>query len=171
MCTQRTPEPRRLSAPPMCIRHELSAAVQTSALVSSTHRALSDTIALDTSAFFNEKVPPNPQHSIRFGQIDEREAPHGLEQPPRLVAEAQRTQRVAGRVQRDGVRVRGADVGYAELLDQELGEFEDARKQVVHSPDERPGRPIQPPSSDSAREASRHRTPTECRSPPRPRTR
>ena len=68
MWRQRTPEPRRLSAPPMCIRQELSAAVQTSAFVSSTARALSDTIALDTSAFFSEKVPPNPQHSSDPGR-------------------------------------------------------------------------------------------------------
>ena len=62
MWRQRTPAPRRLSAPPICIRHELSAAVHPSARVSSTQRTVSDAIALDTSAFFNAKVPPKPQH-------------------------------------------------------------------------------------------------------------
>ena len=47
----------------MCIRQELSAAVQTSARVSRMRRSLSESIAIDVSAFLTAKVPPNPQHS------------------------------------------------------------------------------------------------------------
>ena len=47
----------------MCIRHELSPAVQTSAPVSRTCRSLSESIAAEVSAFLIAKVPPNPQHS------------------------------------------------------------------------------------------------------------
>ncbi len=51
----------------MCIRHELSAEVQTSARVSSTQRILSPSIAIDVSAFLTANVPPNPQHSSARG--------------------------------------------------------------------------------------------------------
>ena len=47
----------------MCIRHELSPAVQTSASVSRTRRILSESIAAEVSAFLTANVPPNPQHS------------------------------------------------------------------------------------------------------------
>ena len=47
----------------MCIRHDVSADVQTSARVSSTCRTLSESIAIDVSAFLTANVPPNPQHS------------------------------------------------------------------------------------------------------------
>ena len=51
------------SAPPMCIRQDVSTAVQTSARVSSTRRSLSPSMAIETSAFLTAKVPPKPQHS------------------------------------------------------------------------------------------------------------
>ena len=51
----------------MCIRQELSPAVQTSAPVSSTCRILSASIAVEVSAFLIAKVPPNPQHSSASG--------------------------------------------------------------------------------------------------------
>ena len=60
------PRARRCAArraPPMCIRHELSADVQTSARVSSTLRSLSESIAIEVSAFLTANVPPKPQHS------------------------------------------------------------------------------------------------------------
>src|SRR5829696_3723136 len=50
-CTVSTPARRRPSPPPMCIRHELSPAVQTSASVSRTRRILSESIAAEVSAF------------------------------------------------------------------------------------------------------------------------
>src|SRR5215211_7894235 len=62
-CTVSTPARRRLSPPPMCIRHELSPAVQISASVSRTCRILSESMAAEVSAFLTAKVPPNPQHS------------------------------------------------------------------------------------------------------------
>ena len=57
----------RCSAPPMCIRHELSAAAQYSARVSRMQRSLSLSIAIDVSAFLTENVPPKPQHSSEWG--------------------------------------------------------------------------------------------------------
>src|SRR4051812_30059781 len=63
-CAVRTPERSRDRAPPICMRHELSAAVHTSALVSRTLRTLSVSIADDVSAFLIAKVPPKPQHSV-----------------------------------------------------------------------------------------------------------
>src|ERR671910_2169874 len=59
-----TPARWRLRPPPMCIRHELSPAVQISASVSSTCRILSDSIAAEVSAFLTANVPPKPQHSF-----------------------------------------------------------------------------------------------------------
>ena len=47
----------------MCIRQELSADVQTSAPVSSRWRSLSESIAIEVSAFLTANVPPKPQHS------------------------------------------------------------------------------------------------------------
>src|ERR671912_1041486 len=58
-----TPARRRLRPPPMCIRHELSPAQETSASVSRTRLILSPSIAAEVSAFLTAKVPPNPQHS------------------------------------------------------------------------------------------------------------
>ncbi len=51
----------------MCIRHDLSAAQQNSAPVSSTPRILSPSIAIEVSAFLMAKVPPKPQHSAALG--------------------------------------------------------------------------------------------------------
>src|SRR5579885_1260436 len=65
--TGRTPARWRCSAPPICIKHELSAAAQTSACVSSTLRTFSLSIAREVSAFFTAKVPPKPQHSCAPG--------------------------------------------------------------------------------------------------------
>ena len=46
----------------MCIRQELSPAVQISAPVSRTLRILSASIAVDVSEFLIANVPPKPQH-------------------------------------------------------------------------------------------------------------
>ena len=51
----------------MCIRHELSPAVHTSAPVDSTWRILSASIAVEVSAFFTANVPPNPQQAAASG--------------------------------------------------------------------------------------------------------
>jgi hypothetical protein len=56
-------------------------------------------------------------------QVD---APHPLQQAPRLVAQAQQPQPVTGRVVGHPVRERRADVGHAEHVDQELGQLEGA---------------------------------------------
>ena len=39
---------------------------------------------------------------------------------------------MAGSVERDGVRIGCADVGDAELIDEQFGEFEDAGQEVIH---------------------------------------
>ena len=70
-CTVRVPARIRDRPPPMCIRQELSPAVQTSAPVSSTCRILSASIAVEVSAFLIAKVPPNPQHSSAPRQLDQ----------------------------------------------------------------------------------------------------
>ena len=66
-CTVRTAEPARLKPPPMCIRHELSPAVHTSAREETTAAVLSASIAVDVSAFLIAKVPPNPQQVSALG--------------------------------------------------------------------------------------------------------
>src|SRR5262245_34687579 len=63
----RTPVRWRWSEPPMCMRHELSAAAQYSARVSSTERTLSASIAIEVSAFLKANVPPEPQLSSASG--------------------------------------------------------------------------------------------------------
>ena len=63
-----TPDRCRSSAPPMCIRHELSAAQSTSAPLIRTAATLSAQIAADTSGFFTANVPPNPQHVSASGR-------------------------------------------------------------------------------------------------------
>ena len=63
----RTPARWRDSAPPMCIRHELSALTHTSAPVSRIARTLSESIAIEVSAFLTANVPPKPQHCFASG--------------------------------------------------------------------------------------------------------
>gem|GEM_PF-3918406 len=53
--------------PAICIRQELSVAVQISARVSSKHVNLSESMAADTSGFLTANVPPNPQHCSASG--------------------------------------------------------------------------------------------------------
>ena len=64
----RTPVRIRDSAPPMCIRQELSPAHTTSARDCLTAATLSAHIAADTSLFFTANVPPNPQHVSASGR-------------------------------------------------------------------------------------------------------
>ena len=66
----------------------VSAAVQTSARVSRMRRSLSESIAIDMSAFLTANVPPKPQHSSRVRQLDEVDAAHRAQQPQRPVADA-----------------------------------------------------------------------------------
>ena len=49
-----------------CIRHELSAAAQTSARVLCTQRSLSESIAAETSAFLTAKVPAETAALVRL---------------------------------------------------------------------------------------------------------
>ena len=98
----------------------MSAAVQTSAPLSSTSHSLSDSIAIDVSAFFTEKVPPKPQQIGRVAKLDELDPAHALEQSPRAVPNPHQPHRVTGRVQRDLVRKCGANVLDPEAVNEEL---------------------------------------------------
>ena len=123
--TVSTPARWRLRPPPMCIRHELSPAVQTSAPVSRTRRILSESIAAEVSAFLTANVPPKPQHSFGLASSTRsmpRTAPQELQ---RRLADLEHPQGVAGRVVGHPVRVVRADVRHPEPLDQELRELED----------------------------------------------
>ena len=53
-----------LEPPRRCRRHDASHAQTASAPVSSTRRSLSESIAVETSAFRRANVPPKPQHSV-----------------------------------------------------------------------------------------------------------
>ena len=61
-CTVLAPARSRDRPPPMCIRQELSPAVQISAPVSRTLRILSASMAVEVSEFLIANVPPKPQH-------------------------------------------------------------------------------------------------------------
>ena len=63
----RTPARSRDSPPPMCSRHELSEAEQTSARVESTLCILSASMAAEVSGFLTAKVPPKPQQASAWG--------------------------------------------------------------------------------------------------------
>ena len=112
-CIVRTPARWRRSAPPMCIRHELSAAVQTSARVSSTRRSLSAEHRHRRVGVLDRERPAEAAALVRVLELHEVDPAHRRQQPPRPVADVQQPQRVAGRVQRHAVRERGADVGHA----------------------------------------------------------
>ena len=123
--TVRTPVRWRFSAPPMCIRHELSADVQTSAprvehvaqLVGEhRHRGVGVLDREDTT---------EATALARVLELDEVDALDGPQQPQRAVPDLQQPQRVTGRVVGDTVRVDGADVLDPEDVDQELGQLED----------------------------------------------
>ena len=164
----RTPVRWRESAPPMCIRHELSAAQTTSAPVSSTARTLSASIADETSAFLTANVPPKPQHSSACGQLHQLDPAHRPQQPQRPVAHAELAQRVAGRVEGHAVREVGAHVLDAQPVDEELGQLVDRRALAVELLAQHPGarrrRARRPPR--------RRRTPGRSAAPaPRPRAR
>lgn len=70
---------------------------------------------------------------VGFRQIDQREAAHLFEKALGLIAEMEGTQGMAGGMQRYGVRKKSADIGDAEFIDKQLGEFENARQQLVDS--------------------------------------
>ena len=117
----------------MCIRQDVSTAVQTSARVSSTPRSLSPSIAIDVSAFLTANVPPKPQHSRALVELDEVDPADRAQQPLRPVADPERADRVARRVQRHAVRERRADVLDAEHVDEELGQLVDRRAVERHA--------------------------------------
>ena len=147
--TRRPPAPRpgassaRLRAggaapPPMCIRHELSAATHTSARgVRARARSLSASIAADMSAFLTANVPPKPQHSSASGSSTSSSPRTAREQPQRPVAHVQQPGRVAGGVIGHRVREGRAHVLHPEPVHEELAQLDHARH-------ERPDLALQP---------------------------
>ena len=87
-CTVRTPAAAAPRPPPMCIRHELSPAVHTSAPVVADAASLSASIAAEVSAFLTANVPPKPQHSSASGSSTSSMPAHRPQQPQRRVADA-----------------------------------------------------------------------------------
>ena len=70
----------------------------------STRRSLSASIAVETSAFLTANVPPKPQHSFASASATELDARDRAEEATRAVADAERPERVAGRVVRERAR-------------------------------------------------------------------
>ena len=71
--------------------------------------------------------PAEPAALVGARDVHEVEALDGPEQAPRTIPDLEHPERVAGLVERDRVREGGADVGHAELVDEELGELEHPR--------------------------------------------
>ena len=92
----------------------ISAAATTLAPESTMARTLSLPIASEVSAFLTENVPPKPQHWSASGELDEREAIHGRQQPLRSVTDPETADRVAGGMERDAVREDRPDVRHPE---------------------------------------------------------
>jgi hypothetical protein len=61
-CTVRTPDRIRDNPPPICIKHDESPALHTSAPELMMLVILSASIAVDVSEFLIANVPPKPQH-------------------------------------------------------------------------------------------------------------
>ena len=126
-CMTRTGDRRRDSSPPMCIRHDVSPAVRTSAPEPSTSSTLSRPIATDVSAFLTAKVPPNPQHASDRGRSTRVRPSTAASSRRRPIADPEQAHRMARRMERDRVREARPDVGHAEDVDEELAQLEDAR--------------------------------------------
>ena len=136
-CMTRSPEPSRDEPPPRWARQELSAAHSTSAPVSCTEASLSASIAIDVSAFLMANVPPKPQHDSASGSSTSSRPRTARRSRSGRVAEAQHAQRVAGRVVGDPVGERGADIGHAEHVDEQLRQLVDPRGELTCSVRER----------------------------------
>ena len=127
-CMTRTGDRRRESSPPMCIRHDVSPAVSTSA------PEPSDVVDLVVAhrdrrvGVLDRERPAEAAARLGSRQVHQGQAVDRLEQPPRPVADPEQARRMAGRMERDRVREARADVGHAEDVDEELAQLEDARR-------------------------------------------
>ena len=86
-CIVRTPARCRRRPPPMCIRHEVSAATQTSAPVSSTWRSLSVEHRRRRVGVLDREGPAEAAALLGLRQLDEVDAADRAQQPQRPVAE------------------------------------------------------------------------------------
>jgi hypothetical protein len=78
----------------------------------------------------DRKRPAETTAFFRFREFDELEASHRAQQPQRRGADPHHSQRVARRLIRDAMGEVCADILDAELLDQELRQLEDARRDL-----------------------------------------
>ena len=125
-CRVRTPSPARRSPPPMCIRHEQSAAAHTCGAGRAHAAQLVVEHGQRDVGVLDREGAAEAAALLRVGQLDEVDVAHRAQQAQRLVPHPQRAQRVAGRVVGDAVRERGPHVLDAELVHEELGKLEHA---------------------------------------------
>ena len=125
----RTPARAWRRPPPMCIRHELSAAAQTSAPVSMIAPQLVGQHRRRRVGVLDREGAAEAAALLGGRQLDEVEAAHRAQQPHRRVADLQQPQRVARRVVGHAVVERRADVLHPQPPDQELRQLEHARRQ------------------------------------------
>ena len=143
-CMTRTGDRRRDSRPPMCIRHDVSPAVRTSAPDAEHVVDLVEAHRHRRVGVLDRERAAEPAAGLGARQVDERQAVDRGQQPRRPIAHAEQPGRVAGRVERDGVREARADVGHAEDVDEELGQLVAPAGATVAT---RSGRPASSPCS------------------------
>ena len=122
------------SAPPMCIRHELSAGAHhlgprlpdRGHLVGAHRRRHVRVLHRERAA--------EPAARLRVGQVHQVDAAHRAQQPQRGVADVHHAQRVAGGVIGHPVREVRAHVGHAEHPGQERGQVVHPRRDLGHLP-------------------------------------
>ena len=132
MCSGRAAPGTLARPPPMCIRHDASTAVHTSAPLSRTERTLSARIAPETSGFFSENDRSNPQQDSAFGRstsVSPSTARTSCTGGRRGAAVAAGT---AAGVIRDGVRERCGHVVEAEHVGDVLGQLIGAQQLRWH---------------------------------------
>ena len=136
-----TPARWRCRAPPMCIRHELSAAAQNSAPGVEDAADLVAEHGHRRVGVLDGERAAEPAALLGPGQLDQVDPPDRPQQPQRGVADAEHPQRVAGRVIRHPVRVIGADVLDPQLVDEELRELEHPAATAARPRSASPGSP------------------------------
>ena len=126
----RTGDRRRDSSPPMCMRHEVSPAVSTSAPGAEDVVDLVEAHRDRRVGVLDRECAAEPAARLGSRQVDQGQAVDRGEQPGRAVAHPEQAGRVAGRVEGDRVREARADVGDAEHVDEELAQLVDLRRDL-----------------------------------------
>ena len=129
-----TPDRCRSSAPPMCIRHELSAAHSTSAPV---WRTAADLVRADRGrhvGVLHRERAAEPAAHLGVRQVGQVQAADRAQQPQRGVAHLQHPQRMAARVIRHPVREVRAHVRHPQHAGQEHRKLIGPRRDLGHRP-------------------------------------